>query len=719
MLDENIVSIISGLTNNRSASLIENLCLAFDNATNADHIFMATVDACYTVATTEVYVEQGVLKDDFTYELKGTPCSLIVGSDPNSVCAYNGDVQACFPDDQLLIDMGINSYVGVPLISSKNKIFGIIVALFKDTISHEKEVEALFKLFSGMIAGDLERQDNQQQLNVIQSILGVVSDAVVVANDSSEIILCNQAFTNLSGYSEADAIGQSASLLKSGEQDTAFYQSMWDRIERDSRWEGEVINKKKSGELFPDFLRINKIYEPISDETMYVSIHSDISELKQAKEEAHFNKNYHALTHLPNRQLFLDRVNQYLYLSRREKRKVAIVTFDLDGYHSINSLLGHESGDVLLVELSKRMKERLRSADSIAHFSSDEFGVCLPMLGSIDEARKFAESLQLLISEPFDCFSESVSITASIGIAIYPNDARDPQALLEKANEAMVLAKADGKSRYHFYTKSMHESIKQKLELKNSLLQSLHNEELKVAYQPIISNQTGQVVKLEALARWSKDGSPISPAEFVPIAEEGGFCSLLGNQVLQQSCQLMNVLNGLSLPLESISVNRSIAEFNDTDDHVNTWQSIIGDANISATQISFEVTESLLAPNQNTIQKSLYALKDFGSKILLDDFGTGYSSLSYLRGFPIDYLKIDRSFVSDIDKSHEARGLVAAIIAMSKALGIKTIAEGIETKEQLQVLQDLSCDYFQGFYFSKPLFQDELIEFLTSYNRAP
>lgn len=465
-------------------------------------------------------------------------------------------------------------------------------------------------------------------------------------------------------------------------------------------------------------MRVRRIIEPVSNEIFHLTIHRDISDLNRAREEAFFNKNFDSLTHLPNRQLFLDRLQQLLQQEDRNHHRCAVMIIDLDGYQGINSIQGHKIGNQLLQLLARRLQNQYRSTDLIGHLGSDEFVLALSGLDDNLGAQPLAEELLELLRAPFDEFEDAIAISGTVGIALYPEDSTNPDDLLAKADQAMQHAKSKGKDRYEFFTTHIQEANTQRLQMKKALALALDNREMEAAFQPIICAKTGDVAKLEALARWNTDSGPVSPAEFVPIAEDFGMCHKLGNQILQQSCDLLETLNSKGHEL-AISVNCSIAEFKELNHDISSWQNTLDNARINDNQIGFEITESLLSHEQDRLRSALYQLKDGGCPILLDDFGTGYSSLSYLHSFPIDFLKIDRSFVNHLGDSNDARSLVKSIIAMSHALGIKTIAEGIETKRQLAILSSLGCDYYQGFFFSKPLFATDLIDYLDNYSPDP
>ncbi|GAA5315990.1 MAG: hypothetical protein AseanaTS_11950 [Candidatus Pelagadaptatus aseana] len=715
VIDENVVSVVSRLSRRRGGNLLDNITSALAEVVDADHTFIARINANRTLATTEAYFQKGKRADNFSYDLEHTPCAIVTD---NRVCCHNGNVQACFPDDQMLIDMRINSYVGTPLHDSHGNVFGIIVALYEGKIDNEEAVCSLFTLFSGLIAGDIERREKQQSLNLSQAIISEMEEAVVITNDQYEIVSCNKAFTDLTGYTAEEAQGQKTNLLKSGQQDDNFYQRFWSAINEHGHWEGEIYNRKKSGELYPEYMRVQRITEPVSNNIFYLAIHKDITDLNQAREEAFFNKNFDNLTHLPNRQLFLDRLDQLIKQENRSHHRCAVMLIDLDGYQGINSIQGHNTGNQLLQLLARRLQNQYRSTDLIGHLGSDEFVLALSGLDDNLGAQPLAEELLELLRQPFTEFDDPITISGTIGISLYPEDCTNAEQLLAKADQAMQHAKSKGKDRYEFFTSHIQQANTQRLKLKKQLAEALDQRELEAAFQPIICARTGQITKLEALARWNSPDGLVSPAEFVPIAEDFGLCHLLGNLILQQSCTMLETLNSQGHQL-SISVNRSIAEFKELNHDISSWLEIIEHARIDNEQISFEITESLLASEQDRLREALHQLKNANCPILLDDFGTGYSSLSYLHSFPIDFLKIDRSFVNNMADSIEARSLIKSIIAMSQALGIKTVAEGIENKRQLAILSTLGCDYYQGFYFSKPLFANELIEYLNSYSPDP
>jgi predicted signal transduction protein with EAL and GGDEF domain len=378
--------------------------------------------------------------------------------------------------------------------------------------------------------------------------------------------------------------------------------------------------------------------------------------------------------------------------------------------------MGHHIGDLILQKVARRLETNLRQSDTLSRYAGDEFVLLLPMLEDIAIVETVAAKVLDAIRAPFMIEQSPIEITASVGIAICPDDASSTLDAIAKADQACDHAKSSGKNASQFFTEEMQQRSDHKMYLKKALTKALQERALDVYYQPIVNLQTQQIEKCEALVRWHHEGQFISPMEFIPIAEEFQLASDLGRLVLEKTCQQLRELDQTHPRPIKIAVNRSVAEFPKANNPHDDWLEIIREQNVDAKRIAFEITESILAPENSEFTDYLSTLKQAGCTISLDDFGTGYSSLSYLRTFPIDKLKIDRSFIADLEDNEEALTLVSTIIAMAKALGMKTIAEGVETVGQLHKLEELGCDYIQGYFFSRPLPGGELKTYLQHFN---
>jgi diguanylate cyclase (GGDEF)-like protein len=461
--------------------------------------------------------------------------------------------------------------------------------------------------------------------------------------------------------------------------------------------------------------------EPQADVVWHGFLH-DISARKQHEQQLKFMANHDTLTGLPNRILLMDRMQQAIHQSQREGCILAVLFIDLDNFKPINDEYGHEAGDRTLIEIAKRMSGMLRSGDTVARIGGDEFVILLPGLGSTEESELSSQRLLDAITEPVRVNEQMATLSASIGIALYPSDTSSVDSLLRCADEAMYTAKHNGRNQFVFFGNNSRQSAPIDGSLVHDLRQALHQHQIEVYYQPIVSLSSGKIHKAEALVRWKHPRRGyISPAEFIPIAEEAGLIQSLGKQVFHQATQTSIEWNRLCPDgeLRCISVNRSPREFQSRDgaDHwvthlQNTPAAFPG-------MLSLEITEGLLLNNRPKVLAQLEQLRSLGIQIALDDFGTGYSSLSYLKKFAIDYIKIDKSFVQDIVDDPADRAIVESIIAMAQRLGIRLIAEGVETQAQATLLANAHCDYVQGFLYARPMPQSQFLDFVRASETNP
>lgn len=465
--------------------------------------------------------------------------------------------------------------------------------------------------------------------------------------------------------------------------------------------------------------------EPDADQTKQVlsllqlfsglaSRHMEDTTQQQQPHPSQPNQMIDRVTGLPDRSYLLKQVESAIHTSRSDNTTIALITISLDNFRYINNSLGHLAGDQLLYACARRLEKFIPSGCTLTRIAGDEFGI---LTGSVCKDSIVDLGLRLLdiIQEPINLEHQPIKLTASIGAATFPEDACSAIDLLAKSDEAAHHRKTSGKNGFSFFTEKLLQENRKKLQLKHALSQALKNRELEVFYQPIINLQSRRLEKCEALVRWTHNGKKIAPLEFIPIAEEFGLAQELGAFVWETACSQIETFKKNGMGNIHISVNRSMAEFPHPSSCNQDWLKTLIGRDIDSSQISFEITETILAPENKSFSEYLSQLKKSGCSISLDDFGTGYSSLSYLRNFPIDYLKIDRSFIHGIDIDPEALALVTSIIEMARALNIKTIAEGVETKGQLTKLDELGCDFIQGFFFSKPIKSDEFIRYSNSF----
>ena len=711
MIDSKVQSIIRSISSTSNGNFLETITLALADAIDADYVFIANLNDSHTIATTSTVSANGAVADNFSYELKNTPCEYL---SHNEVCVHFNDVQSIYPSDQLLIDMGISAYVGIPLINHQDLANAILVALFKKPITSSKETESLFLLFSGLIHKELEKNLYGDKLSLANKVIEQSQSGIIICNSKVEIIYTNRAFTEITGFTNQEVLGCNPSVLSSGKHDLKFYQSMWHELHTKGHWEGEIIDKRKNGESFPDWLTINTLTNEKQEITHYVSNFYDITERKNSEKTISFQANYNALTHLPNRLLF----NKILKTNIKElaaDKQLGIFLIDIDLFKDVNDFYGHQFGDELLKNIANRLSSAIPENDTVAHFGADNFAVIANNITSSEQATNYANTVMAVFDTAFIVSNITIKCSISCGAVCHPNNWPDLDSF-EMAEKAMYQAKEEGRNTLRFFTEDFHQASSRRIEIRNKLSEAINGNCLDVFYQPIYCTQKRKITKCEALVRWKSDNQWITPFEFIPIAEEFGLIVGIGEIVLRKSCEYLKQLKSLGFNDLVISVNRSIYEFPVNERDNNNWIDTITAHGLTANDICFELTESVLAPDKSNNLTLLRHLQKSGSTIALDDFGTGYSSLSYLRRFPIDYLKIDQSFVKDMTENFDDKIIVSTIVAMAKTLKIKIIAEGAETREQVEMLSSLGCDYIQGYHFSKPLPEPEFTQYLTDFN---
>ncbi len=536
-------------------------------------------------------------------------------------------------------------------------------------------------------------------------------DGMMITDTDANLLKVNSAFTRITGYAAEEVIGKNPKLLKSGRQQAGFYKEMWKCIKDTGHWSGEVWNRKKSGEIYPEQLSITAVKDADGRITNYVGSMIDITERKISESKIQQLAYYDQLTGLPNRQLFRNRLEQDMKRVSRKGSSLALLFIDLDQFKEVNDTLGHNKGDALLVEAARRIRKHVREADTFARLGGDEFTIILPEYGDDLCIDRVVQSVLQEMEKPFDLGEGAVGhISCSVGIAVYPQDAESIEDLLKHADQAMYAAKDAGRNRFSYFTPLMQQMAREKLELKNDLRYALSRGEFEVHYQPIVALSNGKIEKAEALLRWNHPRrGQVSPAQFIPLAEEFGIIHELGNWVLSQSIAAVAEWRRLGREVQ-VSVNRSPVEF-DRDDF--KWPEMLASAGLPGNAITMEITEGLLIRESGQVQRRLLECRNNGIEVSIDDFGTGYSALSYLKLFDIDYLKIDRSFVQNLTEDECDKALVEAIIVMTHKLGIRTIAEGVETEVQRDLLLSFGCDYVQGFLYSRPVSASEFEKLLN------
>ena len=530
-------------------------------------------------------------------------------------------------------------------------------------------------------------------------------EAIMVTDANNLIKHVNPAFTRLTGYKLSEVIGKNPRIFSSGRHDKAFYQEMWQDIKKKKHWQGEIWGLHRDGTIRARWLNISVIHRPSGHIYGYVAQFSDITEKKQKEELILFQANFDQLTMLPNRLLFKDRLDQETRKSHRSGQLLSVIFLDLDHFKDINDTLGHAAGDQLLKEVGQRIKSCVRDTDTVARLGGDEFAIILPNIDVRRHVEKIARNIIHELNKPFHLLTDQVDyhISTSIGIVFYPEDGSDIESLMKHADQAMYAAKQGGRDRFCYFTASLQQKANEKMILTNDLRKALERNELHVYYQPILDLTRERIIKAEALLRWKHPHrGMISPHTFIPLAEKSGLIVEIGEWVLDQSiAHIQQWFNRFGYLIQ-VSINKSPIQFQEIDIKPN-WHERLVQHGLPGNCINVEITEGLLLRSSSTVQNSLLEFRNKGIEVSIDDFGTGFSSLSYLKEFDIDYIKIDRSFISNLSNNATDRALVEAIIVMAHKLDIKTIAEGVETNAQQDLLIHFDCDYVQGFLHSPPV----------------
>jgi len=598
--------------------------------------------------------------------------------------------------------------------------------VFQDTLLHQQQYYEIMlypyinsrtnsKTGVVMTITDItEKYKAEQQLHTAAMVFKTATEGIIVTDSNKQILTVNEAFKEITGYADYEVIGKNPQILSSGKQDKAFYLQMWGAIDNTGKWQGEIWNRRKNGEIYPEWLSISQLLDKDGKSNGYIGIFSDISNLVEAQHIIQKQANFDALTLLPNRHLFFDRLQQAMIQAKRQNKLIGIMFIDLDGFKIINDSMGHSQGDCVLQEVAKRMTHVARESDTFARFGGDEFTCFIANMESESDVIPLAEKLLLAIEEPIKVDNIKLNITASIGVSIYPNNGENAETLIQHADNAMYKAKSEGRNSYQFFIAKMHEQVVSHHRMANDIKIAVKHKMFQVYYQPVIELKTQKIVGAEALIRWNHPSKGfISPEEFIHVAEDLNIMSSIGDFVLQQACQFIAQLNKeLPKPLH-IAINFSNQQFLQQDCVENSLK-IINESNIGCDNVVVEITESLMISGKQNYIQQLNTFREHGVSIAMDDFGTGYSSLSYLKKIPLDILKIDRSFIRDILIDENDASLVETILDIANNFELKVVAEGVEQAEHADFLDKRGCLYAQGYYFSKPVTGEDFIKTLKA-----
>ena len=553
------------------------------------------------------------------------------------------------------------------------------------------------------------RKEAEEKLRLSATVLEHIADAVMVVDVEGVIVAVNPAFTQITGYTEAEAVGKHSSLTRSERHDEAFYQTMWDELIASGFWRGELWRRRKNGEIYLEWLTISAVRDTHALTTHYVGVCSDITQVKQAQEKLDHLAHHDPLTALPNRLLFHDRLQHALPRAARDREQLAILFIDLDRFKNVNDTLGHHIGDELLQQVAAQLSARLREGDTLARLGGDEFIVLLENVDGQYGATQVAEKLVSMFEQPFLVAGHELFVTCSVGVSLFPDDAQDLNMLIRNADVAMYQAKARGRNGYRFYAPSMTGEGIERLRLETYLRRSIEKNEIFLNYQPQVEIDTGRLIGVEALVRWNHpELGLIAPARFIPLAEDSGYINQLGKWVLDEACRQMMRWQAQGLHVPKMAVNLSVKQF-ERGSMAGVVADILRETGLAPERLQLEVTESVIM-NTGDALGYINDLHAIGVGLAIDDFGTGYSSLAYLKQLPVQTLKIDRSFIKDISSDANDEAIAIAIIQLGKSMQLSVIAEGVETQEQAAFLLRHGCRLAQGYFYSRPVLAQDIVE---------
>ncbi len=556
-----------------------------------------------------------------------------------------------------------------------------------------------------------EHYQVHEKLQLAGMIFESTIEGICITDPDGNILMTNPAFSRITGYSADEILGRNVRILKSDRHNSEFYHQAWLELQQSDSWQGEVWNRRKNSEVYPEFLAINAIRDGEGRVSHYIAVFTDTTDIK-IRDQQIYHQTYHdPLTNLPNRDLLYDRLRMAINQAERGHDLFALIFLNINNFKHVNSTLGVLTGDNLLKKIAANLSTCVRVGDTVAHMGADHFALLLQpgSISGIHDIMNIIKRIRQLFSEPVRCKDQELFLSASMGITLFPNDGSDDISLLRNADLAIQHARKMGKNAYSFYTEEMNSQVQHRMLLESELHHAIEENQFSLLYQPIVDANSGHVQGAESLIRWSHPQQGlISPADFIPLAEETGLIVPLTAWILEEVIKAHR-----RLP-ENFELAVNISAYDLTSVRIHT---MLEQMECDLGFLTLELTENTLIDKRDESIKTMHHLKELGISFSIDDFGTGYSSLSYLKKFPIDKLKIDRSFVIDLPHDSESTGIARAIISLAKSLNMRLVAEGVETREQLRFMQIEKCDFIQGYYFSRPLPLDELLELVGEPDR--
>lgn len=669
------------------------------------------LDAVITGTSDAIYVKdrQGrfLLFNEAAARLTGRPAPEVLGR--NDYAIFPAEVAQAFQAmDRSIMESGKHRVFEEQVTTLTGE--QLILLVTKGPIyDADGEVAGIF----GISHDITERKKYEEQLRQAATVFETTREGVMVTDAEQHILLVNRAFCEISGYTETEVLGKNPSILSSGKYDKEFYSQLWANISASDHWQGELWNRRKSGELYPVQLSITAVRDKSGAVVNYVGVCADVSRLKSSEAQLEHLAYYDALTQLPNRLLFQSRLEHGIKTTQRGNARLALLMLDLDRFKDVNDSYGHTAGDELLQLIATKLLSRLRGTDTIARLGGDEFAVLMENIEHSEDAGRLANEIIATINAPWTLSNGvDVHVGASIGIGVYPEHGTNAHELLQHADIALFQAKAKGRGCFWYFSEELTSAARERIALETRLRHAIEHDELRVYYQPQVEIASGRIVGAEALVRWLDPiEGLILPSRFIPIAETTLLINTIGEYVLKETCRQGQQWMAAGLPPLTLAVNLSPRQFlhSNIEDLVSRT---LAETGFSAEHLELELTESALMERDDNVMEMLNRLRTIGVRLAIDDFGTGYSSLAYLKSFPLDVLKIDKRFVDDIPYHQDDMEIAATIVAMGHTLGFKVLAEGVERVEQLEFLQKQGCDMYQGFLTSPPLPPDDFMELL-------
>ncbi len=619
------------------------------------------------------------------------------------------------PDCSVIRDLaeraGLASCWSEAILGHNNQVLGTFAVYRQVPCLPDSHDIKLIETASHFVSITIERKRAETQLKLAAQVFEQSSEGFMITDAKHTIIKVNPAFTVITGYSESEALGQNANLLSSGRHDQDFYRHLWESIDANNYWQGEIWNRRKNGEIYPELLNISVVRDNSGNISEYVGVFADITQIKASEAQLEFLAHHDPLTSLPNRLLLFFRLEHAIDTAKREGSQLALLMLDLDRFKDVNDSFGHMAGDQLLQLVANRLMTRLRDVDTVCRLGGDEFTVLLEAISHPEDAAQIAQAIISDLSEPWTIPKNGeVLIGVSIGISLYPQHGDNPELLLQQADAALNKAKESGRNRFAYYSNEFTVAARERIELEARLRRAIVQKELRIYFQPQIDIASGNIVGAEALVRWQDPlEGLIPPSRFIPLAEQTGLITAIGAWVLKETCRQGRQWLDAGLPPLTLAVNVSPHQLRQGDIS-SLVAEVLRETRFPPTYLELELTESGLMESHTKVAELLNNLRAQGVRLAIDDFGTGYSSLAHLKRFPLDVLKIDKSFIDDIPHQQDDMEIAATIIAMGHTLGFKVLAEGVETQDQLAFLRMKGCDLYQGYFNSPPLTAEDFAE---------